>query len=117
MCMYAMQSRNPMYMRTKGRAWEAVFVGEGSQDAGVRRHAEVVLWVLGDGFVTLLACLFVFVQGPYRESIDQMCAEICSPALPLFIKTPNHLANQGANRCALLCRVCAVRRCVCACEM
>lgn len=68
-CVYAMQSRNPMYMRTKGRAWEAVFVGEGSQDAGVRRHAEVVLWVLGGGFVTLVCVRAGPVSREHRPDV------------------------------------------------
>mgnify|MGYP001056831278 CR=1 FL=1 len=53
-----------------GRAWSVEFVGEGSTDAG----------------------------GPYNESITQMCEELMSSALPLFIRCPNGRGDVGINR-------------------
>ena len=36
--------------------------------------------------------------GPYRDSITQICADICSTRLPLFILSPNGRMNIGLNR-------------------
>jgi len=53
-----------------GRAWEVQFAGEGATDCG----------------------------GPYSESLSQLCAELHSPAVPLFVPCPNARAGVGANR-------------------
>jgi len=36
--------------------------------------------------------------GPYRDAIETMCRELESPALPLFVKTPNGRMDAGRNR-------------------
>lgn len=36
--------------------------------------------------------------GPYRDSIETICRELQSPALPLFIRTPNGRGDLGENR-------------------
>lgn len=36
--------------------------------------------------------------GPYRDVIEQMCRELQSPALPLFIVCPNGRSEMGENR-------------------
>ena len=36
--------------------------------------------------------------GPYRDSITQMCSDICSTRLPLFILCPNGRTNSGSNQ-------------------
>lgn len=38
------------------------------------------------------------LQGPYRESFAEYCAELQSDALPLFIRCPNAVNNVGINR-------------------
>ena len=36
--------------------------------------------------------------GPYRDSITQICSDICSTRLPLFILCPNGRTNTGSNQ-------------------
>jgi len=36
--------------------------------------------------------------GPYRDSIETICRELQSPALPLFVRTPNGRMDAGRNR-------------------
>ncbi|CAF4110990.1 unnamed protein product, partial [Adineta steineri] len=36
--------------------------------------------------------------GPYRDSITQICSDICSIRLPLFILCPNGRTNSGSNQ-------------------
>lgn len=52
------------------QAWRINFIGEGSIDAG----------------------------GPFRESITNMCEELMSDFLPLFIKSQNNKNDHGMNR-------------------
>jgi E3 ubiquitin-protein ligase HERC2 len=52
------------------KAWRCNFIGEGSIDAG----------------------------GPYRESMTNMCEEMMSSFLPLFIPTQNNKTDHGSNR-------------------
>jgi len=52
------------------RAFQANYVGMGSIDAG----------------------------GPYRDALENMCKELQSPALPLFMKCPNGRLEMGENR-------------------
>lgn len=42
--------------------------------------------------------------GPYREVIENIAREVQSPALPLFIRTPNGRADVGLNRDAFVPR-------------
>ena len=55
---------------TDSRTWSTKFWGEGSTDAG----------------------------GPYREGLTNICQEVESEVLPLFIKTANNRNNHGENR-------------------
>lgn len=50
--------------------WKVSFVGEGATDAG----------------------------GPFRENIEDMCAELMSDALPFFIKSPNATNRVGTGQ-------------------
>lgn len=52
------------------KAWDAKFLGEGSQDAG----------------------------GPYRETLTVMISELYSPCLPLLIPTQNNKNDHGQGR-------------------
>jgi len=36
--------------------------------------------------------------GPYRDAIETLCREVQSPALPLFVRTPNGRMDAGRNR-------------------
>jgi len=56
--------------RTSQRFWSVVFAGEGAEDVG----------------------------GPFREHIAEMCHELMSGALPLFVPTPNNRHNTGKSR-------------------
>ena len=42
--------------------------------------------------------------GPYRDAIETVCRELQSPALPLFIRTPNGRMDAGTNRDAYVPR-------------
>ena len=55
---------------TESKCWMANFIGEGSVDAG----------------------------GPFRDSLDNIVAELESDVLPLLIKTPNHKNDHGSYR-------------------
>lgn len=57
-------------LRNDERAWKVKFAGEGSIDAG----------------------------GPYHESVSQVCTDLMSPAVPLFMPTPNNLRKTGTDR-------------------
>ena len=52
------------------KAWDAKFLGEGSQDAG----------------------------GPYREALTVMISELYTPCLPLLIPTQNNKNDHGHGR-------------------
>jgi E3 ubiquitin-protein ligase HERC2 len=52
------------------RCWEVNYVGMRATDAG----------------------------GPYRDSVERICSELQSPALPLFIRCPNGRTDSGENR-------------------
>ena len=58
------------FRKDEERLWSATYVGMHSIDQG----------------------------GPYRDSITQICSDICSTRLPLFILCPNGQNNQGTNR-------------------
>eukprot|EP00796_Vickermania_ingenoplastis_P004217 gene4217-3049_t len=55
---------------TNKKLWSVVFFGEGAEDVG----------------------------GPYRESLSQLCAELMSSTLPLFIPSPNQVNEMGDSR-------------------
>jgi hypothetical protein len=60
-----------VHFRKKSRQiWEAIYVGMHSIDQG----------------------------GPYRDSITQICSDICSTRLSLFILCPNGRTNTGLNK-------------------
>eukprot|EP00760_Papus_ankaliazontas_P010189 PhM_4_TR14220/c0_g1_i1/m.66571/K10594/HERC1; E3 ubiquitin-protein ligase HERC1 len=61
---------NARMFRTNQRFWSVVFAGEGAEDVG----------------------------GPFREHIAEMCNELMSAALPLFVPTPNNRYNTGTFR-------------------
>jgi E3 ubiquitin-protein ligase HERC2 len=68
-----MKENNYQTMRKNdadSQAWRINFIGEGSIDAG----------------------------GPYRESITNMCDEMMSSFLPLFIPSQNNKNDHGQNR-------------------
>ena len=59
------------HFRKKSRQiWQSIYVGMHSIDQG----------------------------GPYRDSITQICSDICSTKLPLFILCPNGRTNTGLNK-------------------
>ncbi len=58
------------------RAFRANYLGVGSIDAG----------------------------GPYRDALENMSREIQSPALPMFVRTPNGRTDAGLNRDAFVPR-------------
>jgi len=51
------------------------------------------------------------LQGPYRECIEQMMAEVSTPALPMFVVCPNGANNMGGNRCVVVRVLHAPRSC------
>jgi len=59
-----------MINNSTDRAWTSKFIGEGSIDAG----------------------------GPYRETLNDLCKELQSHALPLFIPTQNQKNDFGEHR-------------------
>ena len=63
-------SVNARMFRTNQRFWSVVFAGEGAEDVG----------------------------GPFREHIAEMCGELMSSALSLFVPTPNNRHNTGRSR-------------------
>nr|CCC51780.1 putative ubiquitin-protein ligase, fragment [Trypanosoma vivax Y486] len=66
--------QNPRIFRTNKRFWSVMFLGEGSEDVG----------------------------GPFREHIGEMCRELMSTALPLFVPTANNVHNTGSYRDAFV---------------
>ena len=60
---------------TSKRLWTVVFAGEGADDVG----------------------------GPYRESIADICDELMSESLPLFVPSPNQSVNHGESRDRFVC--------------
>jgi hypothetical protein len=69
-----LHAQHPRLFRTSHRFWNVVFAGEGAEDVG----------------------------GPYREHLSSMCTELMSPALQLFVATPNNAHNVGEHRDALV---------------
>jgi E3 ubiquitin-protein ligase HERC2 len=69
-----LRDQGPRMFRTSKRMWSVVFMGEGAEDVG----------------------------GPYREHLGDMCRELMSNALPLFVPTSNHVNNTGTHRDALV---------------
>ncbi|CAD2219656.1 hypothetical protein AGDE_14307 [Angomonas deanei] len=68
---YKLISDKPASMFRSGRKlWGITFLGEGADDVG----------------------------GPYRESIAQICTELMSDKLPLFLPSANQQNNTGTNR-------------------
>eukprot|EP00808_Paulinella_micropora_P005785 g1370.t1 len=55
---------------SNGRAWKVAYIGEHSNDHG----------------------------GPYRQSLQEFCADLQSSVLPLFIPSPNQRGNVGSYR-------------------
>ncbi|RNF17898.1 putative ubiquitin-protein ligase [Trypanosoma conorhini] len=66
--------QHPRAFRTNKRLWGVVFLGEGSEDVG----------------------------GPFREHIGEMCRELMSTSLPLFVPTANNVHNTGNCRDAFV---------------
>eukprot|EP00658_Telonema_sp_P-2_P083674 TRINITY_DN9125_c0_g1_i3.p1 TRINITY_DN9125_c0_g1~~TRINITY_DN9125_c0_g1_i3.p1 ORF type:complete len:580 (-),score=74.35 TRINITY_DN9125_c0_g1_i3:228-1967(-) len=62
--------QHPRIFKTSKRFWTVNFVGEGAEDAG----------------------------GPFREHISDICAELMSDTLPLFVPTANNVNNAGECR-------------------
>ena len=60
----------PRTLRNSQRAWYTILAGEQADDYG----------------------------GPYREVFGQASNDLMSPALPLFVRCPNHFDNLGENR-------------------
>ena len=56
--------------KSDNKAWDAKFIGEGSQDEG----------------------------GPYRETLTNLIAELYTPHLPLLIPTKNQKSDHGSGR-------------------
>eukprot|EP00759_Apiculatamorpha_spiralis_P055600 PhF_6_TR7852/c0_g1_i1/m.11455 len=65
-----LSNANSRMFRTNQRFWSVVFAGEGAEDVG----------------------------GPFREHIAEMCSELMSKALPLFVATQNNQHNVGKSR-------------------
>ena len=57
-------------LRLPSRAWKVKLVGEGADDAG----------------------------GVFDDTITEMCQEITSGEVPLFVPTPNAVNDEGYNR-------------------
>lgn len=55
---------------TNKKLWSVAFLGEGADDVG----------------------------GPYRDSLSQICSELMSSMLPLFIPSPNQVSETGEVR-------------------
>ncbi|RHW68570.1 Concanavalin A-like lectin [Trypanosoma brucei equiperdum] len=66
--------QNPRIFCTNRRFWSVVFLGEGAEDVG----------------------------GPFREHISEMCRELMSTELPLFVPTANNVHNTGSYRDAFV---------------
>ena len=62
--------QHPRIFKTSKRFWTTSFAGEGAEDAG----------------------------GPFRAHINDICAELMSGALPLFVPTANNVHNIGEFR-------------------
>jgi hypothetical protein len=62
--------QNPRMFKTSKRLWSVIFLGEGAEDVG----------------------------GPYREHLNEMCNELMSRKLGLFVPTANHVHNSGTHR-------------------
>lgn len=65
-----LRDQGPRVFRTNKRMWSVVFMGEGAEDVG----------------------------GPYREHLGDMCRELMSTALPLFVPSANNSNNTGTHR-------------------
>ncbi|KEG12676.1 ubiquitin-protein ligase [Trypanosoma grayi] len=66
--------QHPRIFRTNRRFWSVVLLGEGSEDVG----------------------------GPFREHIGEICRELMSTSLPLFVPTANNVHNTGLYRDAFV---------------
>lgn len=66
--------QHPRLFKTSKRFWSVLFLGEGAEDVG----------------------------GPFREHLSEMCAELMSDRLPLFVRTANNVHNAGTHREALI---------------
>ncbi|EPY18162.1 hypothetical protein STCU_10145 [Strigomonas culicis] len=66
--------QHPQLFQTNKRLWTTVLLGEGAEDIG----------------------------GPFREHLSEMCRELMSTNLPLFVPTPNHVHNIGTHRDAFV---------------
>lgn len=65
-----LHQQSPRMFKTSKRMWSVVFLGEGAEDVG----------------------------GPYREHLSELCNELMSTALSLFLPTPNQVNNVGSHR-------------------
>lgn len=66
--------QHPRLFKTNKRFWSVLFLGEGAEDVG----------------------------GPFREHLSEMCSELMSTKLPLFVKTANNVHNTGSHREAFI---------------
>ncbi len=66
--------QHPRLFKTSKRFWSVLFLGEGAEDVG----------------------------GPFREHLSEMCNELMSDRLPLFVRTANNVHNAGTHREALV---------------
>ncbi|CCW70048.1 unnamed protein product [Phytomonas sp. Hart1] len=64
----------PLLFQSNKRFWSTTFMGEGAEDVG----------------------------GPFREHINEICQELMSTNLPLFVPTANHVHNLGKCRDAFV---------------
>ncbi|RNF12537.1 putative ubiquitin-protein ligase [Trypanosoma rangeli] len=67
---HLLHDKNVSLFCTSRNLWSVNFVGEGADDIG----------------------------GPYRESITQLCSELMSSGLPLFVPSPNQVHDIGDAR-------------------
>jgi hypothetical protein len=67
-----LRGKSPSMFRIKpnDRAWKVSLVGMRASDAG----------------------------GPYRDCIEEMCKELMSPSVSLFVRSPNQRAGMGDNQ-------------------
>lgn len=67
-------AQSPRIFQTHKRFWSTIFLGEGAEDAG----------------------------GPFREHLSELCRELMSTNLSLFVRTANHVHNTGSYRDAFV---------------
>lgn len=76
-----------------GRAWNTKFLGEGGIDAG----AASVMYC--DRCFARLLIVRCPPGALYHDSVSEICAELMSDALPLFIPSPNSCVRRHRLLC------------------